>query len=72
MDEESKRNVLPSPADDTLRAGSRVTAAMGAYPLITMSAAGPSEFQLTFRPTSPYAEAGDVIVFNLGMSVNVS
>ena len=52
MDEESKRNVLPSPADDTLRAWSRVTAAMGAYPLITMSAAGPSEFQLTCRPTS--------------------
>jgi hypothetical protein len=72
MDEESNRNVPPSPADDTLRAWSRVTTTMGAYPTIMMSAAGASEFQLTFRPTSPYAEAGDVNVFNLGISVNVS
>jgi hypothetical protein len=45
---------------------------VGAFPLITQSDLGPSAFQLTFRPMSPYAEAGDVNVFNLGISVTLS
>lgn len=49
-----------------------MTAAMGAFPLITQSDLGPSAFQPVFRPTSPYAEAADVNIFNLGVSCKVS